>query len=209
MPIPEDDDYLCSSDLIQIVRDLMAKGWTAFQIRKKLKDKFPAVNTWVIRKIMKKAIKLILSEMGDISPKSYRADIIDSINVNLRYAQPKIACNLLGLKIKILALMGEVEAETLEERATLIREFLINAKLNTNGTTFQKNKDEIDNPKPESEQVDQEQEAQAESIDNDDDEITPDEEAQIKDAITQANKEKIERAKALKEKIKAEEKHIS
>lgn len=195
MPIPEDDDFLCSEELIQVARDLMVKGFTAFQIRKHFHDNFPAINIFLTRKIMTKSIRLLVSEMTDSA--LFKAETIEGINYYLRHATPKLAVNLLGLKVKILALMGDdLQQETLEERANKIREFLILAREATSGEAFIKQQDEINNPKPEPEQQQQDEQPEPEE------EITADEEQEIKDAVNKIN---LDKAKALKKKLEQED----
>jgi len=189
--INPDNDFLCSDELIDYARKLLFQGWSTFQICKRIKTKLPSCNFRIVRKIVKKAIALQVSEL-DTSYQRFKADTIYGINYIMQRDRPKEILKALALRVKMLDQMNDdVKEESLEERAALIRDFLTAARFATDGSLHKKEQGQKENPKPEPEET-------PDDKPKEDNEITPDEENEIK----------LAQAHALKEQIKKQEREI-
>jgi len=184
-------------EAVEFYAEKWAFGYSLTEINKMLDVYFPRIDYITCGKIRVKALKKLYKLAQQIEKGNYIAESIMRLRRLMANPNEKTK-NILSADAQLTHLLGlanVAETESLEERATLIREFLINAREKTDGTCFAKNEQKVE----ESKEIPKD----TENVENSDkNENSAEEEKQVENDL------KLARAKRLKIEIEEAEKSI-
>lgn len=131
-------------EAVEFYAEKWAFGYNLTEINKMLDVYFPKIDYITCGKIRVKALKKLYQLAKQIEKGNYVAESIMRLRRLMANPHEKTK-NILAADAQLTHLLGLAniaETESLEERATLIRDFLINAREKTDGTGFAKSEQE-------------------------------------------------------------------